>query len=164
MVISISLTKETETFHTCQTVNCYNCRTWSSKQSNVIIECLQNAPKENGRLGFPKTNRLYGPFMFAENTRDISRYFSTVPRSAITGWWDFWFVLFQQDDVPLHLALTVYDYLNDIYPDRWTGRRSTCLWQSPDHTVLDFFAWVFIQDFAYKYKVSNVTVPKNCIR
>ena len=34
-------------------------------------------------------------------------------------------LFFQQDGVPSHYALRVRDYLNEVFPQRWFGRRGS---------------------------------------
>jgi len=43
---------------------------------------------------------------------------------------------FQQDGAPVHYARKVRDYLNQVFPDRWIGRRGPLEWaaRSPDLT------------------------------
>ena len=50
-------------------------------------------------------------------------------------------ILFQQDGAPPHYALRVRDYLNEVFPQRWFGRRGSVEWppRSPDLTPVDFF-------------------------
>ena len=51
-------------------------------------------------------------------------------------------VAYQQEGAPPHFALTIRNYLTDIFPGRWIGRASLRLWapRSPDLTPKDFFA------------------------
>jgi len=48
---------------------------------------------------------------------------------------------FQQDGATPHYALLVRNYLDNIFPLRWIGRRGSIDWppRSPDLTPMDFF-------------------------
>lgn len=50
-------------------------------------------------------------------------------------------VWFHQDGATLHYARIVRICLNQIFPERWIGRRGSIEWpaRSPDLTPLDFF-------------------------
>ena len=50
-------------------------------------------------------------------------------------------LFFQQDGAPPHYALKVRDYLNEVFPQRWFGRRGSIELppRSPDLTQMDFF-------------------------
>ena len=41
---------------------------------------------------------------------------------------DFDELFFQQDGAPPHYALRVRDYLNEVLPQRWFGRRGSSEW------------------------------------
>lgn len=50
-------------------------------------------------------------------------------------------VWFQQDGAPPHYGVDVRQYLSEVFPGRWIGRRGSIEWpaRSPDLTPLDFF-------------------------
>ena len=50
---------------------------------------------------------------------------------------------FQHDGVPVHFALDVREYLNNVFPNCWIGRGGPLQWppRSPDLTPMDFFIW-----------------------
>ena len=50
-------------------------------------------------------------------------------------------LFFQQDGATPHYALRVRDYLNEVLPQHWFGRRGSIEWppRSPDLTPIDFF-------------------------
>ena len=50
-------------------------------------------------------------------------------------------LFFQQDGAPPHFVLSVRDYLNEVFPQRWFGKRGSIEWPpcSPDLTPMDFF-------------------------
>jgi len=53
-------------------------------------------------------------------------------------------IYFQQDGAPPHYGVIVRQYLNEVFQDRWIGRRVIYEWppRSPDLTPLDFFCGV----------------------
>ena len=57
---------------------------------------------------------------------------------------------FRQDRAPAHYARKVRDYLNQLFPNRWIGRRSLLKWaaRSPDLTP-HFFLWGFLKSKVY---------------
>uniref|UniRef100_H3AAA0 Tc1-like transposase DDE domain-containing protein n=1 Tax=Latimeria chalumnae TaxID=7897 RepID=H3AAA0_LATCH len=62
-------------------------------------------------------------------------------------------VWLQQDGVPPHYALSVREFLNDSFPDRWIGRGSPVSpaplkWpaRSPDLTTCDNSLWGYIKE------------------
>ncbi|KAJ4448808.1 hypothetical protein ANN_00199 [Periplaneta americana] len=67
-------------------------------------------------------------------------------------------VVFQQDGTPPHFALIVREYLNEHFPNTWTGRDSPRFWssRSPDLMPLDFFAWGFMNSKVYRLQVDTL--------
>lgn len=65
---------------------------------------------------------------------------------------------FQQDGAPPHYALPVRTYLDDIFPQKWIGRRGFLEWppRSPDLTPLDFFLWGHLKSKVYVNKPANI--------
>ncbi|EGI66419.1 hypothetical protein G5I_05054, partial [Acromyrmex echinatior] len=56
-------------------------------------------------------------------------------------------VWFQQDGVPAHFAVATRDYLNEIFHNKWIGRRGSIEWppRSPDLAPLDYFYWGYLK-------------------
>ena len=52
-------------------------------------------------------------------------------------------LIFQQDGAPPHFRITVRDYLEETFGQRWIGRGGPTSWppRSPDLTPPDFYAW-----------------------
>ncbi len=50
------------------------------------------------------------------------------------------------------------DYLNQVFPDRWIGRRGPLEWaaRSPDLTPCDFFHWGFLKSKVYSTRPQNL--------
>lgn len=60
-------------------------------------------------------------------------------------------LIFKHDGCPAHFRVTVRQYLNDLYPNRWIGRGGPIAWpaRSPDLTPLDFFVWGRMKTLVY---------------
>lgn len=60
-------------------------------------------------------------------------------------------LIFQQDGAPPHYALPVRQYLDEVFPEKWIGRRGAIEWppRSPDLTPLDFFLWGHLKSKVY---------------
>jgi hypothetical protein len=73
--------------------------------------------------------------------------------------------LFQQDGALPHFHRDVTTFLDATFPGRWVGRGGPTAWppRSPDLTPLDFFAWDFIKDAAYRRKVWDLADLRQCI-
>jgi len=67
-------------------------------------------------------------------------------------------LFFQQDGAPPHYALRVRDYLNEVFPQRWFGRRGSIEWppRSPDLTPMDFFFWGVVKNKVYEKNPKTV--------
>jgi hypothetical protein len=55
-------------------------------------------------------------------------------------------IWYQQDGAPpLHYVVIVCRYLDEVFPNRWIGRRGHIEWpaRAPDFTPLDFFLGIF---------------------
>lgn len=61
-------------------------------------------------------------------------------------------IFFQQDGCPAHYARHVRTYLDEMYPNRWIGRRGLIEWpaRSPDLAPNDFFLWGYLKLVVYK--------------
>jgi hypothetical protein len=58
---------------------------------------------------------------------------------------------FMQDGAPAHFGLQVREYLDQVFPDKWIGRRGPVEWppRSPDLTPCDFFLWGYLKSHVY---------------
>lgn len=74
-------------------------------------------------------------------------------------------VWFQQDGAHPHDGLQVHHYLDNVFPNRWIGRRGFIEWpaRSPDLSPLDYFMWSFIKERVYKTKLQNIEDLRNRI-
>jgi hypothetical protein len=89
-------------------------------------------------LGMTKS-KIYGPILFNEATVTGSAYLDMLEQFLQDGILNT--AVFQQDGAACHYAGTVQTYLNDVFPNQWTGRGGNRPWaqRSPDLTPLDFF-------------------------
>jgi hypothetical protein len=60
-------------------------------------------------------------------------------------------IWYQQDGAPPHYAVIVRRYLDEVFPNRWVGRRGQTEWptRSPDLTSLDFYLWGYLKSKVY---------------
>lgn len=110
-----------------------NVRYWASENPHWYQEThTQNPQKLNVWIGFAR-DRILGPYFFDGNLNsamylDFLR-FELIPSLAVLypneedpdipdrNVW------FQQDGAPPHYSAAVRNYLNEIFPNRWIGRR-----------------------------------------
>uniref|UniRef100_A0A2H1WKC1 SFRICE_041649 n=1 Tax=Spodoptera frugiperda TaxID=7108 RepID=A0A2H1WKC1_SPOFR len=62
----------------------------------------------------------------------------------------------QLDGAPAHFALSVRQYLNEVFP-RWFGRSGTVAWppRSPDLTPCDYHLWGWLKQKVYFVEVNT---------
>jgi hypothetical protein len=72
---------------------------------------------------------------------------------------------FQQDGAPPHWALTVRDWLNRHFDERWIGRDGPIRWppRSPDLTPLDYWLWGDLKRRVYAAKCETIDQLKQRI-
>ena len=72
---------------------------------------------------------------------------------------------FQKDGALPHYALRVRDYLNEVFPQRWFGRRGSIKWppRSPDLTPMDFFEGGVVKNKVYEKDPKTVNESKDYI-
>lgn len=163
------------TFFLNGTVNRQNCRYWSKENPHwAQVAHTQHPEKVNVWAGIFQ-DQIVGPYFFDENLTGqmyldflqvelipalAQRYPGDEPDTpALTMW-------FQQDGAPPHYALAVRQYLNEIFPNRWIGRRGPIEWpaRSPDLTPLDYFLWGYLKSKVYFNRPPNIEALKNRIR
>ena len=66
-------------------------------------------------------------------------------------------LIFQQDGCPAHYRLTVREYLDQNFPNRWIGRGGPIQWpaRSPDLTPLDFHVWGWMKELVYDREIQT---------
>lgn len=157
-------------------VNRQNCRYWADRNPHWMREGHTQRPEKVNVWAGIVGDRVIGPIFFQENLNG-ARYLEflqeeVVPNLAIlfpdpieadVPNRNIWF---QQDGAPPHFARPVREYLDDVFPDRWIGRRGPYEWapRSPDLTPLDFFLWGYLKSKVFKTKPANIDDLKERIR
>ncbi|CAK9829671.1 Transposable element Tc3 transposase [Anthophora retusa] len=65
-------------------------------------------------------------------------------------------IIFQNDGCPAHQRLTVRNFLNEQFPNRWIGRSGPILWppRSPDLTPV-YYVWGCMKDLVYAEEIRD---------
>lgn len=149
--VSSIIFSDEATFSLNGAVNRHNCRYWSQNNPHWMEELHTQYPQKINVWAGIIENRILGPYFF-EETLNANLYldflrFDLVPALAVlfpnaadpdiprkTIW-------FQQDGAPPHYGIHVRRYLDEIFENRWIGRRGHIEWppRSPDLNPLDFF-------------------------
>lgn len=66
-------------------------------------------------------------------------------------------LIFQNDGCPAHCRITVRQFLDEKFPNRWIGRNGPILWpaRSPDLTPLDFYVWGRMKELVYDEEIRS---------
>ena len=58
---------------------------------------------------------------------------------------------YQHDGCPAHFRITVREWLNMNFPDRWIGRGGPIPWPArcPDLTPMDYYVWGYMKSLVY---------------
>uniref|UniRef100_V5I868 Transposable element Tc1 transposase n=1 Tax=Anoplophora glabripennis TaxID=217634 RepID=V5I868_ANOGL len=164
------------TFYLNGVVNRHNYRFWSQENPHWTCESHTQHPQKVNVWAGIINNRILGPFFFEENLT-AARYldfltFDLIPALAVIFPHEIdpdipneriWF---QQDGAPPHFGIDVRRYLDEMFPNRWIGRRGTVEWppRSPDLTPLDYFLWGYLKERVYQDRPDNIENLKNKIR
>ena len=72
---------------------------------------------------------------------------------------------FKQDGAPPHYGIEVRQYLNQLLPNAWIGRRGLVEWppRSPDLPPLDFYLWGHLKVMVYQESMRDLNHMKDCI-
>lgn len=149
-------------------VNRQNCRYWSDENPHWMREeCTQYPEKVNVWAGIVR-NHIVGPF-FIDGNLNGNKYLELLQNNIVPTLTNLYpdpanpqvpanVIWFQQDGAPPHYQINVRQYLNQIFPNRWIGRRGSIEWpaRSPDLTPLDFFLWGYVKSIVYKTKPLNL--------
>lgn len=150
------------TFELSGSVNRQNLRNWADVNPHWMRDShTQHPQKLNVWAGIIGQN-IVGPYFIAgninaENYVHLLRT-EVVPRiQEITGL-AFEQVWFQQDGAPAHFAVITRDYLNEIFHNKWIGRRGSIEWppRSPDLTPLDYFYWGYLKSKVFETKPADI--------
>ena len=134
-------------FHLSGRVNRHNTPIWGTENPKVIEEKERDSPKLVVWCAISATG-IIGPYFFRDDTRRTTtvtgeNYLEMLQKFFLPELGNNALVencYFQQDGAPAHYARKVRDYLNQVFPDRWIGRRGPLEWaaRSPDLTPCDF--------------------------
>lgn len=153
-------------------VNKHNCRYWSDENPHIFREDHSQTPEKlnvwagilgdtiigpvfidgnlNGDIYLDLLENIIDPLIVdaLENQRDEEG--NLILSEEL--------LYFQQDGAPPHYRITVRQWLNDRFPNRWIGRRGPIEWpaRSPDLTSPDFFLWGHLKSVVYKTPPENI--------
>lgn len=170
------LFSDESTFFLNGTVNRQNCRYWSRENPHWMMEANTQYPRKVNVWAGIINNQIIGPYFFNE-TLNGERYLEFLnnflvptlkrlfpdndnPDQIDRNIW------YQQDGAPPHFAVEVRAYLNEVFPNRWIGRRGAIEWpaRSPDMTPLDYFLWGYLKSKVYVNRPNNIESLKIKIR
>jgi transposase len=142
-------------FHLSGNVNRHNFRYWSNQNPRWIEAThVQIDPRVMVWAAIWR-NHIIGPYFFDGNVTGESYlqmlHTFLLPRlrndyaDELDQFW------FQHDGAPAHFALSVRRVLDELFPNRWIGRRGPVEWppRSPDLSPLDFFLWGHLKSVVY---------------
>lgn len=150
-------------------VNRHNSRWWNDTNPFWFREQhTQHPQKINVWLGM-MGGRVIGPF-FINGNLNAEEYLAMLQQqivpaiqASVNNFEQIWF---QQDGAPPHYGLQVRQYLDNVFPNHWIGRRGSIEWpaRSPDLSPLDYFLWGYVKDRVYKTKPQNLDDLRNRIQ
>lgn len=132
-------------------LNRQNCRYWSAENPHWIRETHTQYPQKVNVWAGIIGDHIIGP-IFIEGNLTAAKYLNILRDEVVPALANLYpnalhptlpseTVWFQQDGATPHYAVIVRDYLTEIFPNKWIGRRGAIEWpaRSPDLTPLDFF-------------------------
>lgn len=150
------------TFELTGNVNRHNCRYWSDVNPHWKRDNHTQYPQKVNVWAGILNGRPVGPFFIEGNL--TAQVYTVMLREQIVpairdiagGNMDE--IYFQQDGAPPHYGVIVRQYLNEVFQDRWIGRRGHIEWppRSPDLTPLDFFLWGYLKSKVYATKPQDL--------
>jgi predicted DNA-binding protein YlxM (UPF0122 family) len=157
-------------------VNRQNCRYWATENPRWMMEYhTQNPQKINVWCGIVD-GRILGPYFFDEILTG-ERYLHFLRDDLIPALIALYpnpeepdlprnDLFFQQDGAPPHYAAPVRAYLDQVFTNRWIGRRGAIEWpaRSPDLSPLDYFLWGYLKSKVYITRPANLDDLKTKIR
>lgn len=139
-------------------MNLHNLHEWHVENPHLMREDRsQYRFKVNMWTGILCGN-IIGPFEMPENLtgesylnflqNDLPNLLEETPP-------DMWF---QHDGCPAHFRVSVREFLDEQYPNRWIGRSGTIPWpaRSPDLNPLDFFFWGTMKELVYAKPINDI--------
>lgn len=129
--------------------NVQNDRHWALENPRLNVTTRTQYPQKINIWAGIFNSNIIGPFEIVGNLNsetylellinEIGPALDSVARENQEVW-------FQQDGCPAHFGVSVRDYLNQAFPNRWIGRGGTLNWpaRSPDLAPCDFFYGVIL--------------------
>lgn len=155
-------------------VNRQNCRFWAKENPRWMREHHTQYPQKVVVWAGIVKNKIIEPYFFDGNVNGqnyldflqnvlIPTLVQLYPEenNPVVPDQNLWY---QQDGAPSHYAAEVSHYINEVFQNRWIGRRATIEWppRSPDLTSLDFFLWGHLKN-VYKTRPESIEELKNRI-
>lgn len=164
------------TFQLNGTVNRQNCRYWAPKNPHWTMEANTQFPQKLNVWSGIVNNRILGPF-FIDGSLTGAKYLEMLRDHLVPSLAALYpdandpdvphnLLWYQQDGAPAHYDNLVRNYLDQVFPNRWIGRRGFIEWpaRSPDLTPLDFFLWGYLKSKVYFNRPASLEELKNRIR
>ncbi len=137
------------TFFLNGSVNRHNMSYWCDTNPHCMMDTRSTQwPQKINVMAGIINDRVIGPF-FIEEALTSSMYEDLLRKVIIPAIQDVvgdaWY---QQDGTAPDYKRSVRDYLDEVFPHRWIGRRGKIEWpaRSPDLTPLDYFFWGYLKD------------------
>jgi len=150
------------TFELNGSVNRQNMRYWADEHPHWMRDSHTQYPQKVNVWAGIILNRIIGP-LFIEGNINSQNYCNLLRNQVIPAIEDivgdaFHNVWFQQDGAPTHFSLEARNILNNVFTNRWIGRRGTIEWppRSPDLNPLDFFYWGYLKTKVYETRFENL--------
>lgn len=154
-------------------VNRQNCRYWSAENPNWMRETHTQYPQKVNVWAGIIGDHIIGP-IFIDGNLTAEKYLNMLRNEVIPALANLYpnaidpslpngNVWFQQDGATPHYALMVRTYLDEIFPNKWIGRRGTIEWpaRSPDLTPLDFYLWGYLKNKVYATQPTSIVDLKD---
>lgn len=139
-------------------INLHNLHEWHIENPHLTREDRsQYRFKVNMWTGILNGN-IIGPFEMPENLTGesyLNFLQNNLPNLLVDTPPDMWF---QHDGCPAHFRVSVREFLDEQYPNRWIGRSGAISWpaRSPDLNPLDYFFWGTMKDLVYSKPIENM--------
>lgn len=141
-------------------VNRHNCRYWADENPYWMEENHTQYPQKLNVWAGIIGGHIIGPFFLRENLTAV-RYLHLLRERIVPALNRLFLadvIWYQQDGAPPHYGIAVREYLNEVFPQRWIGRRGHIEWppRSPDLSPLDYFLWGHLKSIVYKSKPESL--------
>lgn len=141
-------------------VNKQTYRYWSQLNPHWIMEGRTQRPQKVNVWAGILDGHIIGPF-FIDGNLTSEKYLNLLREGivpAVAAERPISEVWFQQDGAPSHYGVSVRQYLDEIFQERWIGRRGSIEWpaRSPDLAPCDFFLWGHLKNVIYRDRPLNI--------